>query len=102
MKFKVIKSTLSTKGGFVNTIEGESTLSIFGATKTTKHRYLIKTDTELKVGTEQQLDLAAFTRTTLQQVQSEGSEFGRDVVTAAGVVRVSTTNWLHAVAPLGV
>jgi hypothetical protein len=96
MKFKVISSTLSTNGGYVNRIEGESTMSIFGVNKTTKHRYSIKTDTELKVGAEQELDLNQFSIANVQQVQAVGSEFGRDVVTAQGVVRVSTSNWLHA------
>lgn len=96
MKFKVISSTLSTRGGYVNRIEGQSVMSIFGVNKTTNHRYSIKSDAELKVGAEQELDLNEFTIDPVQQVQLSGSQFGRDTVTTQGVVRVSTAVWLHA------
>ncbi len=80
-EFTVIKSTESTNGGYVNTIETEKVTTVFGVKKTSKLRFLIKSDEEIAVGTKDQLDLAAF-----QQVQ-------RESVVEDGTVITST--WLH-------
>jgi hypothetical protein len=62
MKFKVLKSTLSSNGGYVNTIEGLSESTVFGVKKTTKHRFLIKTDEVIEVGVEHDLPLGEYTQ----------------------------------------
>jgi hypothetical protein len=81
MKFKVTKSTQSTKGGFVNTIEGTSTKTVFGKTKTTKHLFLLKTDEALDIDSEDELNLSEYRQETYKWTDDEGNE--------------RTTTWLH-------
>lgn len=95
MELTVIKSTQGKKG-FVNTLEAISKIKIFGVEKTTSHRFLMKTDAALPIGAKENVDMSQFTQNTLTQVQAQDSQFGRDVVTNAGVVRVSSTVWLHS------
>ncbi len=95
MKFKVLSSKLSVNGGFVNLIEGESKVKVFGVEKTTKHRFMIKTDEVVEIGAEQELDLGKYEKRVLTQVQSADSQFGHSVVTAEGIAKVSSTVWLH-------
>lgn len=78
--FKVIKSTESTKGGFVNTIETESTIKIFGVDKTTRNRFLMKTDGVVALGTQQVIDLDEY-----NQVPRSSELDGRTI----------TSTWLH-------
>ena len=95
MELTVLKSTPSKKG-FVNTLEGESSVTVFGVKKTTKHRFLMSTNDALTVGAKENVDLSQFNQNVLTQVQSTDSQYGRDVLTSSGVVKVSQTVWLHA------
>ena len=85
MKFKVTKSTKSTNGGFVNTLEGVSTSKVFGVTKTTKHKFLFKTDEEIPVGTEDELVLSDYNQ----------NAFTSDVLDEHGETITITSVWLH-------
>jgi hypothetical protein len=85
MKFKVTKSTKSINGGFVNTLEGESTSKVFGVTKTTKHKFLFKTDEEVLVGTEDEITLSDYNQTP----------FTSEVLDEKGEVVTITSIWLH-------
>jgi hypothetical protein len=62
--FKCVKSTLSSKGGFVNTIvtEQRKSVEVFGQMKeeVTKRTYYIKTEKTIPLNKEAQLDLANF------------------------------------------
>jgi hypothetical protein len=81
MKFKVTKSTLSTKGGFVNTLEGESSVKVFGVNKTVKHIFLMKTDEQVPVDTTDDINLSDYTQETYKWVDDEGKD--------------RTSTWLH-------
>lgn len=85
MKFKVTKSTKSTKGGFVNTIEGESHIKVFGVNKTVKHKFLMKTDEEVPVGTEDDIMLSDYTQAPMSS----------EVLDEKGETVVITMTWLH-------
>lgn len=97
MLLTVKKSTASKSpnGGYVNTIEGESKAKVFGVDKTTKHRYMIKTDVEVPVGTQQEINLSDYSVNALTTVHTMDEAFGHPVVTAEGVIKVSQTLWLH-------
>lgn len=82
--FVVIKSTASKNGGFINTLEHNAVVKVFGATKTVKQRVLLKTDTELSKDQTDKLDLSQFDivpRTSVVEVD--------------GVGRVINSNWLQ-------
>lgn len=55
--FKVTKSTASSKGGFVNTLECTSSVKVFGVTKTTVHKRFMKTDDAVEIGTEANIEM---------------------------------------------
>lgn len=82
--FEIIKSTASERGGYVNTIETEVKTTALGVAKTSKVRFLIKTDEPTEVGSIHELDLANYV-----QVRRES-----EIDTPEGkIVLVST--WLH-------
>ena len=62
--FKCVKSTQSSKGGFVNTIvtEHKKSVEVFGQIKeeVTKRTYYINTEKTIPLNKEAQLDLANF------------------------------------------
>jgi len=69
----VEKSTPSKKGGFVNTLRGEIKTTVFGVAKTTKVRFLLKTDAEVAADTEQELDLAEYTQQVTEFEAPDGN-----------------------------
>lgn len=84
MEFIVTKSTQSTKGGFVNSLEGSAVTKVFGVAKTSKHLFLFKTDETIVVGTKGELNLADYRQESYKWTDDDGAE------------RNST--WLHAIA----
>lgn len=84
-KFTVEKSTISTNGGYVNTLVSETKIKVFGVEKTTKHRLLLKTDEEIAKGTVDSIELNDYNIVARQSVIESGEN--------AGVV--ITSQWLH-------
>lgn len=86
MKVTVEKSTLSSKGGYVNTIVGVKKTTALGVAKTSKLRFLMKTDEAAEVGSEHELDLACY-----NQVVRESKVVDQET----GEERTISSTWLH-------
>jgi hypothetical protein len=85
LQFTVIKSTESSKGGFVNTLETVKTTTVFGVAKTTKRRFLMKTDAALAEGQQEELELGNYNIV----------EFSNTVLDENNVEKVLTSSWLQ-------
>jgi len=57
MKLVVIKSTESTNGGFVVTVEGTTVKKAFGVDIVGKHRFLVKSPVALAEGEEHEFNM---------------------------------------------
>lgn len=88
MELTVIKSTLSSKGGYVNTLAGVKKSTVLGVSKTSKMRFLMKTDEAVEVGSVHAVNLAEY-----KQV-----EYSSTVVDTDGVERVINSTWLQDIA----
>lgn len=86
LKVIVEKSTLSSKGGYVNTITGVKKSTALGVSKTTKLRFLMKTDEAVEVGSEHELNMSDY-----NQVVRESKVVNQE--TGEEITIVST--WLH-------
>ncbi len=84
--FEVIRSTESKNGGFINTLQTETTMKVLGVAKTTKHLYSLKTEESVEVGSKHELDMANF------EVKTYVSEY---VDPKTGEVRHGENKWLH-------
>ena len=90
LKLTVEKSTQTKNAknpGFVNTLVGTSVMTVFGKSKTTKVRFMMRTDEELPVGSEEVIDLAHF----------EIKEYSNEVPSLADATKMVTltTKWLQ-------
>lgn len=84
-KFKVLRSSESTNGGFINAIETTTTIKVLDQNKTTSHVYAIKTDEPVEIGSEFDLDLDAF------EIKSYKTEY----INTKGQTIVGENKWLH-------
>lgn len=73
--------------GFVNTLTGTSVMTVFGKPKTTKVRFLMRTDEELPVGSTEVVDLAHF----------EVKEYSNEVPSLSDATKMVTltSKWLQ-------
>jgi hypothetical protein len=72
--FVVEKSTESTNGGYVNTISTEKKSIVFGVEKTTKLRFLIKTDSKPELGASQGINLENYNQQITHFMDDEGNQ----------------------------
>jgi hypothetical protein len=86
MEVTVVKSTLSTKGGYVNTIEGVKKSKALGVTKTSKMRFLMKTDEAAEVNSVHVLDLSQYNQ-VVRESKVVNQETGEEITI--------TSTWLH-------
>lgn len=84
-KFTVLRSTQSTKGGYINALQAETTRKVLGSTKTTKHLVNMKTDSAIEVGSEHEIDLDQF----------EIKTYVNNYINADGIEVVGENKWLH-------
>ncbi len=87
MDIEVIKSTKSSKDGFVTTVQAsKSTVCpITGQPMVVKRKFLTKTPVEAKAGTKVALDIAGY---NIKEYQSQ-------VVAEGGEVKTINNSWLH-------
>ena len=81
LNFTVVKSTESSNEGFVNTLETVVKTKVFGVDKSSKLRFLMKTDEQVTVGTSAELDLANYVQVKRESVLDDGT--------------VINSTWLH-------
>ena len=86
-KFKVLRSSESPKGGFINALETTTSMKVLGQVKTTKHIVSIKTDEAVEVGSEFDLDTDAF------EIRTYTNEY---LDPKTGELRIGENKWLHA------
>lgn len=86
-KFKCIKSTASSKGGFINKLSSTSTIDVFGVKKTISETYYLKTDTAIAEGKEDIIPMEMF------KVEERPFEY---VDETTGEVTAMNLKWLHA------